>query len=77
MAHTTPPLVDQPSSALTRKLSANLIAEAITAVVLLLGALGLNVEVSADQALAWGGAAIAIVSLVGTVVGYFTRNRAV
>jgi len=72
MAQVTPPLVEQPTAAPTRKLTFDAIASFIVLVV------GIIVQQTSDLPLdpiAEGGGLAFLMLIVGKVVGYFTKNR--
>jgi len=74
MAQVTPPLIEQPTAAPTRKLTFDAIASFIVLV------LGVIIQQTADinlDPIAEGGGIGFLMLLVGKVVGYFTKDRRV
>lgn len=76
MEPVTPPLVEQPTPAPTRKWTNARIAEVIAGVLAVLVALGVDLDFGdVDPEVVIAGVA-GLVTVAGGVVSYFTKNRA-
>jgi hypothetical protein len=73
MEPVTPPLVEQPTAAPTRKWTNARIAEVLTAAVAIGAYFGFDLDIDIE---AFSIALGVLIPVAGGVVGYFTKNRA-